>query len=120
VPGFLSSRPNWLPPPPHPQAIAAIPPFGFRRGDTLACGRGEPIRTKGQTLWYSRYSIIHRVYISTLWYNPSTAWFGCSIYVTSLFLCIICYVKLCYVINPCLLPSDPNIFLTACSLFNSF
>jgi hypothetical protein len=35
VPGFLSSRPNWLsPPPPHPQASFAPPPH------TLACGRG--------------------------------------------------------------------------------
>jgi hypothetical protein len=28
VPGFLSSRPNWLPSPPHAQASIAPPPFG--------------------------------------------------------------------------------------------
>ncbi len=58
VPGFLSSRPNWLPPPLHPQAGVAPPP-GSRGGDTLDCGRGgvgEPIRMKGQTLWYSTLS----------------------------------------------------------------
>jgi hypothetical protein len=58
VPGFLSSRPNWLPPPPLPQASES-PPFGSRRGTHLLAGeraRG-PIMTKGQTLWYSRICI---------------------------------------------------------------
>ncbi len=32
VPGFLSSRPNCLSPPPHPQASVARPPFGSRGG----------------------------------------------------------------------------------------
>ncbi len=31
VPGFLSSRPVWLPPPPHPQASVASP-FGSKVG----------------------------------------------------------------------------------------
>jgi hypothetical protein len=40
VPGFLSSRPNWLPPPLHPQASVAPPPLVPRGWDTLAGGRG--------------------------------------------------------------------------------
>ncbi len=58
VPGFLSSRSNWLPPPPYPQAKVALqrtgmfpppphpplPPFGYLvpggGGDTFTCGRG--------------------------------------------------------------------------------
>ncbi len=56
VPGFLSSRPNWLPPPPQPQA-SVVPPFS-RGGDTRERDDGEAIRTKAQTLWYSWYSII--------------------------------------------------------------
>ncbi len=66
VQGFLSSHPNWpnwLPPPSHPQASVAPPPLLVPGawGWTLARGRGggggdwEPIRSKGQTLWYSRY-----------------------------------------------------------------
>jgi hypothetical protein len=38
--GFLSSRPNWLPPPPHPQASVASPPPCFRRGGHTRLGRG--------------------------------------------------------------------------------
>ncbi len=45
----------------HPQASVSPAPFGTKvEVDTLACGRGGgvgPIRMKGQTLWYSRYSI---------------------------------------------------------------
>ncbi len=38
--GFFSSRKNWDPPLPHPQASVS-PPFGSGgRGGTLACGRG--------------------------------------------------------------------------------
>ncbi len=37
VPGFLSICLNWAP---HPQASVAPPPFGSKRGDTLACGGG--------------------------------------------------------------------------------
>jgi hypothetical protein len=48
VPGFLSNRPNWVLPPPHPQGSVAPTHFGTKGGDTR----------KGQTLWY---------------YNPSTA-----------------------------------------------
>jgi hypothetical protein len=38
-PGFLSSHPNCVPPPPNPQGNVA-PPFGSKGGDTLACGGG--------------------------------------------------------------------------------
>jgi hypothetical protein len=34
---FLSSRPNWVFPPPHPKKSVATP-FGSKGGDTLACG----------------------------------------------------------------------------------
>ncbi len=36
VPGFLSSRPNWLPPPPHPQACVA--PLWFLGGTHSLAG----------------------------------------------------------------------------------
>jgi hypothetical protein len=41
--GFFSSRPNWDPPPPHPQANVSPPPLvpgGGGGGNTLACRRG--------------------------------------------------------------------------------
>ncbi len=41
VSGFLSSRPNRVPPTPRPQGSIAPPTFGFKGGDTLAGGRGE-------------------------------------------------------------------------------
>jgi hypothetical protein len=52
---FFSSRPNWDPPPPHPEA--SVSPLRFRGGHTRLreSGWGVPIRTRGQTLWYSRY-----------------------------------------------------------------
>ncbi len=62
VPGFLFSRPKWLPPVLHPQAGVAPPPFvskGRRTHSLGGEGAGETIPTKGQTLWYSRYSVIH-------------------------------------------------------------
>jgi hypothetical protein len=41
VPGFQSSRPNWVPQTPNPQASVAHPPLGpGGGGDTLACGVG--------------------------------------------------------------------------------
>ncbi len=42
-----------------------LSPFGSGGGTQLACVRvdGIPIRTRGQTLWYSRY-------ICTLWWEP--------------------------------------------------
>jgi hypothetical protein len=39
VPKFLSSRPNWVPPPPHPQARVA-PPLWVQGGDILLAGKG--------------------------------------------------------------------------------
>jgi hypothetical protein len=66
VPGFLSSRPNWLPPPSHLPACVAPPPPWFWEGDTLAGLWREQIWMKGQTLWYSRYT----VYFND---NPSTS-----------------------------------------------
>jgi hypothetical protein len=62
VPGFLSNRPNWLP---HPQASVATTLSVPKEGDAIACGRGgrgELIRTMGQTLWslgmvYSLYGV---------------------------------------------------------------
>jgi hypothetical protein len=69
---FFSSRPNWDPP---PSPAGDCPPLWFRDGvhsDTndvdvthsLAgegFGCGVPIRTRGQTLWYSWY-------MCSLWY----------------------------------------------------
>jgi hypothetical protein len=54
--GFLSSSPNWDP----LTRRRVCPPSLVHWGDTLACGRGcrgVPIRTRGQTLWYSRYTL---------------------------------------------------------------
>jgi hypothetical protein len=42
VPGFLFSRPNWVPPPPRKCRSSPpplVPKAGESRGDTLACGR---------------------------------------------------------------------------------
>ncbi len=66
VPGFLSSRPNWLPPP-H-QLKASVAPLLCSRcrgggGVTHSlAGKGawEPARTKGQTFWYT---------LGTVWYK---------------------------------------------------
>jgi hypothetical protein len=52
VPGFLSSRPNWVHPPPHPQSSVAPPPPPWLGGGGTKFGRW------GQALWYSRYNII--------------------------------------------------------------
>jgi hypothetical protein len=49
----------------HRRVCTPPPPHRFRWGDTLACWIGYgmvPIRTRGQTLWYSRY-------IWTSWWN---------------------------------------------------
>ncbi len=60
VPGFLSSRPSWVP---HPLTSKRMlpPPIWVQVGGHTRLremGQGEPIRTKRQTLWYSRYRII--------------------------------------------------------------
>jgi hypothetical protein len=60
----LSFQPSELgPPPPRPQGSIASPLFCSKGGDTLACGEGggggpNQFRGKGQTLWYSRYTVI--------------------------------------------------------------
>jgi hypothetical protein len=41
VQGFLFSRPNWVPPPTHPQGSVAPPSFGTKGGETLACWVGS-------------------------------------------------------------------------------
>ncbi len=41
VPCFLTSCPNRVPPPPHPPCReCALPPYGSKGGNTLACGGG--------------------------------------------------------------------------------
>ncbi len=58
------SHPNWVPQLPNPQASVSPLLFGSK-GETHSLagkGMGDPIPTKGQTLWYSMY-------------NPSTG--GC-------------------------------------------
>ncbi len=56
VPGFLSSRPNWLPRPLTRKRVLPFSPIWFQGGGTHSLlgegggGRGEPIWTKGQTL----------------------------------------------------------------------
>jgi hypothetical protein len=54
---FFPSRSNWDPHPPYSQGSVAFPPFESKEEDTLACvgvgWGGDPIPTKGQTLWYS-------------------------------------------------------------------
>jgi hypothetical protein len=54
--GFFSSRPNWGPPTPSSAGKCVPPPFGSEGwGHTRLRGSvsGVPIRTRGQTLWYS-------------------------------------------------------------------
>ncbi len=58
-----SCRLHWVRPPPHPHASVAPPGFRGGGGHTRLRklrerGWVDPIRTRGQTLWYSRYSII--------------------------------------------------------------
>ncbi len=70
VPGLLPSRPNWVPPPTHPQASVAPPPLGSKRGDTLACGGGdgEPNSHEGTDILhlYVLYTTTHlRIYFNT-------------------------------------------------------
>ncbi len=51
------SRPNWYPPPPQPQA--SVPPTPLIPGGNTLLGErgwGVPVRTRGQTLWYSTWS----------------------------------------------------------------
>ncbi len=65
--GFFSRRPNWDSPTPSPAGENVSPPL-VPGGDTLSCGRGRgggvPIRTRRQTLWYSRY--IHMYFVGSL------------------------------------------------------
>ncbi len=55
--GFFSSRPNWDTPPPHLFTRRRVCPFPVTNG-----GGGKVLlRTRGKTLWFSRY-------ICTLWW----------------------------------------------------
>ncbi len=61
VPGFLHSRPDWVPPHPHPQESVA--PLWVQGGSHTRIrggggGGGALIPTMRQTLCYSRYAII--------------------------------------------------------------
>jgi hypothetical protein len=60
VPGFLYSRPNWVPHPSLAASVAPAPPLDPRGEHTRLRGRGcgDPIPTKGLTLWNSMYPII--------------------------------------------------------------
>ncbi len=69
VPGFLSSRPNWLPPPPHPPALLK----GEGRHSLAGEGRREPIQTKGQTLWNSSYLILPPRPLLCIWRNAAAS-----------------------------------------------
>jgi hypothetical protein len=60
VPGFLSSRSNWIRPTPLRQASVVSPPWfrGWGGHTRLRERRWEdPIWTRGQTLWYSIYKV---------------------------------------------------------------
>ncbi len=59
MPGLLSSRANWVPPPPQLQESVA-PPVWIQGGRHIHFRMrvwGEPIPTMGHTLWYSKYTI---------------------------------------------------------------
>jgi hypothetical protein len=51
-----------------------LPPFGSQRGDPLLAGKGvrDPIPPKGQILWYSKYTIIPRLYDWNLLFQTKT------------------------------------------------
>jgi hypothetical protein len=49
MPGFLSSRPNWLPPPPHPQASVAPLPLVQGEHSHLRIGGGEGANSEEKT-----------------------------------------------------------------------
>ncbi len=60
--GFLSSRPNWAPPPPRLEVNVAPPPFGSKgvtQTRLRGKGSGDPITPKGQTFWYSVYGWVY-------------------------------------------------------------
>jgi hypothetical protein len=63
-PGSLSSRPNWVPPPPHPTSECCSSPFGFKGGVTLAWGGGgtQFRRRDRHSAWYSMYTTIYPHY----------------------------------------------------------
>jgi hypothetical protein len=55
VPGLFSCRLNWDLP--SPAGVCAPSPLVPGEGHTRFREMGVPFRTRGQTLWYSRYSI---------------------------------------------------------------
>jgi hypothetical protein len=69
VPGFLSSRPNWVCQLPHSQASVA--PLLGPGGHTRLPERGgaNPIRTRVQTLWYSRYRLYSFIPLRVVQYS---------------------------------------------------
>jgi hypothetical protein len=76
VPGFLSNRPNWLPPTP---ASKFLPPFGFMGGGgNLTCGRGGGESNFGRlerkpgtlsTVWCTPSSVHPSTGCTILWYT---------------------------------------------------
>ncbi len=76
MPGFLSSRPNWLPTA-HSPASECCPPFGSNgEGDTLACGRGVSQFGRRDRHWRVRrpYGFDALLYymVSYLWFSPKS------------------------------------------------
>jgi hypothetical protein len=80
VTGFLSSRPNWVHPPPQTQVNMPPPPLVPGKGRTGLREREwvDPIRTSSQTLWYSRYRTIPA-------YEHLVSF--CSLCTTSMYVC---------------------------------
>jgi hypothetical protein len=60
MPVFLSSHPNWVPQPPHPQASVAVLSFGSKGGHTRLWerGGGSQFGRKDRHLVLYRHSII--------------------------------------------------------------
>ncbi len=68
VPGFLSNRPNRVPPPLHQQEnVACSPPIGSKGGHTRLLGRG--CEKSGPNSDDGTDTVVLQVY-----YNPSTGW----------------------------------------------
>ncbi len=74
LPGFFSGRPNWDPPPLTTSRVWRRPLPLWLRGEgnirlvESGCEGGVPIRTRGKTLWYSRYicTLLRKQYVSVV------------------------------------------------------